>query len=36
MLVETIDVCEVGPQLFTYSSLFLPPRTSTVIDTYVN
>ena len=25
-LVETVNICETGPQLMTYSSLTLPPR----------
>ena len=36
VLVETIDICEIGPQLMTYSSLTLPPRTSTVINVHVD
>ena len=36
MLVETINVCEIGPQLMTYSSLTLPPRTLAVINAHVD
>ena len=35
MLVETINVCEIGPQLMTYSSLTLPLRTLEVINVHV-
>ena len=36
VLVETIDICEIGPQLMTYSSLTLPPRTLAVINVHVD
>ena len=36
MLVETINVCEIGPQLMTCSSLILPPRTLAVINVHVD
>ena len=36
VLVETVNICETGPQLITYSSLTLPPRTLTVINVHVD
>ena len=36
MLGETLDICEIGPQLMTYSSLTLPPRTLAVINAHVD
>ena len=36
VLVETVDVCEIGPQLMTYSSLILPPRMLAVINAHVD
>ena len=36
MLVETVNVCEIGPLLMTYSSLTLPPRTLAVINVHVD
>ena len=36
MLVETIDICEIGPQLMTNSSLTLPPRTLAVIHVHID
>ena len=36
MLVETINVYEIGPQLITYSSLTLPPRTLAVTNIHVD
>ena len=36
VLVETVNVCEIGPQLMTYSSLALPPRTLSVINVHVD
>ena len=35
MLVETVNVCEIGPQIMTYSSLTLPPRMLAVINVHV-
>ena len=35
VLVQTINICETGPQLMTYSSLTIPPRTLVVINVYV-
>ena len=35
MLVETVNVCEIGPQLMTYSSLNLPTRMLAVINVHV-
>ena len=34
VLIETVNICETGPQLMTYSSLNLPPRTLAVINVY--
>ena len=36
VLVETIDVCEIRPQLVTYSSLTLCPRTVAVMNIHVD
>ena len=36
MLVETINACEMEPQLVTYSGLTLPPRTLAVINVHVD
>ena len=36
VLVEKVDVCEIGPQLMTYSSLPLPPRMLAVINVHVD
>ena len=27
MLIETVDICETGPQVLAYSSLTLPPSS---------
>ena len=35
MLVETVDICEMKPQLLAYSSLTVPPRILAVIDVHV-
>ena len=35
MLVETVDVCEIGLQPMSYSSLTLPPRTLEVLNVHV-
>ena len=35
VLVETINICETAPQVMTYFSLTLPPRTLAVINVYV-
>ena len=34
VLVETVNICKSGPQLITYSSLTLPPRTLSVINVH--
>ena len=36
MLVETINVCEIGPQLTKYSHHTLPPRTLAIVNVYVD
>ena len=36
VLIETKDVCEIGPQLRTYSCLTLPPRMLAVINVLVD
>ena len=36
VLVETIDICEIGPQLIAYSSLTLPPRMLVVNNVHVD
>ena len=36
MLVETINVCEIGHQLMDHSSVTLPPRMFAVIDVCVD
>ena len=36
MFVETVNICEIGPQLVTYSSLTLPPRMLAVINVHVD
>ena len=36
VLVETVNVCEIGPHLMTYSSLTLPPKMLAVINIYVD
>ena len=35
-VLQTVDICETGPQLLTYSSLNLPPRMLAVINVYVD
>ena len=35
MLTETINICETGPQLMTYSSLILPLRMLAVVSVHV-
>ena len=36
LLLETMNICETGPQLMTYSSLTPPPRTLAVISIHVD
>ena len=36
MLVETVDIYEIGPKLMTYSSLNLPPMMLAVINVHVD
>ena len=36
VLVETVNICETGPHLMTYSSLTLPPMTLAVISIHVD
>ena len=36
VLVDTINIFETGPQLMTYSSLTLPPKTLAVINVHVD
>ena len=36
VLVETVNICETGPQLMTNSSLTLPPRMLAVINVHVD
>ena len=36
VLVETLNICETGPQLMTYSSLILPPRMLAVVSVHVD
>ena len=36
VLVETVHICETGPQLMTYSSLTLPPRPLAVLNVHVD
>ena len=36
LLVETLDICKMGPQLMTCSNLPLPPRTLAVINVHVD
>ena len=35
-LVESVNICETGPQLMTYSSLILPPRMLAVVSVHVD
>ena len=35
ILVETVNSCDTGTQLMTYSSLTLPPRVLSVINGHV-
>ena len=36
MLVETVNICETGSQLMTFSSLILPPMTLAVVSVHVD